>query len=165
MTGTSNGDCGQNDLPQPVEVFISYSHKDDPLREKLDTHLSLLRRQGVIAAWHDRRIAAGQEWARAIDEHLERAAVILLLVSADFLASDYCYEREMRRALERHDAGEARVIPVILRPVDWHAAPFARLQALPKDGKAITKWSPRDEGYQSVAVGIQKAVEEVRAHP
>src|SRR5688500_13754698 len=87
MTGTSNSDRVQNDLPQPVEVSISYSHKDDPLREKLDTHLSLLRRQGVIAAWHDRRITAGQEWAGAIDEHLERAAVILLLVSADFLAS------------------------------------------------------------------------------
>ena len=71
----------------------------------------------------------------------------------------------MTRALERHDAGEARVIPVILRPVDWHEAPFARLQALPKDGKPITKWSSRDEGYQSVAVGIRKAVEEIRAHP
>jgi hypothetical protein len=165
MTGTSNGDCGQNDLPQPVEVFISYSHKDEPLREKLETHLSLLRRQGIIAAWHDRRITAGREWAGAIDEHLDRAAVILLLVSADFLASDYCYDREMTRALERHDAGEARVIPVILRPVDWHGAPFARLQALPRDGKAIIKWSPRDEGYQSVAAGIRKAVEEVRAHP
>ena len=165
MTGTSNGDRVQNDLPQPVEVFISYSHKDDRMREELDTHLSLLKRQGIIAAWHDRRITAGREWAEAIDDHLERAAVILLLVSARFLASDYCYDKEMRRALERHDAGEARVIPVILRPVDWHGAPFARLKALPKDGKPITKWSSRDEGYQSVAVGIRKAVEEVRARP
>jgi len=165
MTGTSNGNRVQNDLPQPVEVFISYSHKDDPLRQNLETHLSLLQRQGIIAAWHDRRITAGREWADAIDNHLDRAAVILLLVSADFLASHYCYDREMTRALERHDAGEARVIPVILRPVDWHEAPFARLQALPKDGKPITKWSSRDEGYQSVAVGIRKAVEEIRAHP
>jgi hypothetical protein len=165
MTSTSNTDRVQDDLAQPVEVFISYSHKDDRLREKLEAHLSLLRRQGFIAAWQDRRITAGREWAGAIDEHLERAAVILLLVSADFLASDYCYDREMTRALERHDAGEARVIPVILRPMDWHEAPFARLQALPKDGKPISKWSPRDEGYQSVAAGIRKAVEEIRTHP
>ena len=165
MTGISNGDRVQNDLPQPVEVFISYNHKDELLREKLETHLSLLRRQGVIAAWHDRRITAGREWAGAIDEHLDRAAVILLLVSADFLASDYCYDREMARALERHDAGEARVIPVILQPVEWHEAPFARLQVLPRDGKPITKWSPRAEGYKSVAEGIRKAVEEIQAHP
>src|SRR5687768_825440 len=165
MTGTSNGDRVQDDLPQRVEVFISYSHKDDRMREELETHLSLLQRRGVIAAWHDRRITAGREWAGAIDEHLERAAVILLLVSANFLASDYCYDREMRRALERHDAGEARVIPVILRPVDWHGAPFARLQALPKDGKPISEWSPRDKGYMNVAAGIRKAVEEVRARP
>jgi hypothetical protein len=146
MTGTSNGDCVQDDLAQPVEVFISYSHKDDPLREKLDTHLSLLRRQGVIAAWHDRRIAAGQEWARAIDEHLERAAVILLLVSADFLASDYCYDREMRRALERHDAGEARVIPVILRPVNWHEAPFATSLLTQSIGEGCDKQLCAEEG-------------------
>lgn len=165
MTSTSNGNPAHNDLLQPVEVFISYSHKDDLLREKLETHLSLLWRQGVIAAWHDRRITAGKEWAGAIDEHLERAAVILLLVSADFLAFDYCYDREMTRALERHNAGEARVIPVILRPVDWHEAPFARLQALPKDGKPISRWSPRDEGYKSVAAGIRRAVEEILAHP
>ena len=99
----------------PIEVFISYSHKDEALREKLGTHLSLLKRQGVIDEWHDRRIGAGQEWAGAIDEHLNSAAVILLLVSADFVASDYCYDLEMTRALERHDAGDARVIPVILR--------------------------------------------------
>ena len=101
--------------PPPIELFISYSHKDDALREQLDTHLSLLKRQGVIEAWHDRRIGAGQEWAGAIDEHLNSAASILLLVSADFLASDYCYDLEMKRALERHDAGDAWVIPVILR--------------------------------------------------
>jgi hypothetical protein len=102
------------DTAAPVEIFISYSHKDDRLRERLEAHLSLLRRQGIISAWHDRRITAGREWAGAIDEHLNSAAVILLLASADFLASDYCYEKEMTRALERHSAGEAWVIPVIL---------------------------------------------------
>jgi internalin A len=93
--------------PAPFEVFISYSHKDEELRKKLETHLSLLKRRGVIGAWQDRRIGAGQEWAGEIDKHLNRAAVILLLVSPDFLASDYCYDLEMKRALERHSAGDA----------------------------------------------------------
>ena len=98
----------------------------------------------------------------AIDGQLNSAAIILLLISADFLASDYCNDLEMRRALERHNAREARVIPVILRPVDWHAAPFGKLQALPKDGKPITEWKPRDKAFQDVAQGIRKTVEEIR---
>jgi TIR domain len=116
----------------PIEVFISYSHKDEALREKLGTHLSLLKRHGVIDDWHDRRIGAGQEWAGAIDEHLNSAAIILLLVSADFLASDYCYDREMKRALERHDAGDARVIPVILRNVDLEGRHLPNSRRCPK---------------------------------
>ena len=116
----------------PIELFISYSHKDEPLREKLDTHLSLLKRQGVIDAWHDRRIGAGHEWAGAIDEHLNSAAVILLLVSADFLASDYCYDLEMKRALERHDAGDARVIPVILRRWTGRTRPSPSFRRCPR---------------------------------
>jgi len=149
----------------PIELFISYSHKDEPLREQLGTHLSLLKRQGVIDEWHDRRIGAGQEWAGAIDEHLNGADVILLLVSADFLASDYCYDLEMTRALERHDARDACVIPVILRSVDWRGAPFAKLQALPRDGKPVTSWLDRDEAFTDVARGIRRAVEDLRPRP
>jgi len=126
--------------PTPVEVFYSYAHEDEAFRTTLEKHLSLLRRQGVITAWHDRHILPGTDWAQAIDEHLESASVILLLISADFLASDYCYGVEMQRALERHQANEARVVPILLRPVDWHGAPFAHLQALPTDVKPITSW-------------------------
>ena len=151
--------------PAPIELFISYSHKDEALRERLGTHLSLLKRQRVIDEWHDRRIGAGQEWAGAIDEHLSSAAVILLLVSSDFLASDYCYDLEMTRALERDDAGDARVIPVILRSVDWHGAPFAKLQALPKGGRPVTSWSNQDEAFTDVARGIRAAVEALRKRP
>src|SRR5512147_326229 len=103
----------------PISLFYSYSHKDEALRDELETHLSLLRRQGFLSGWHDRRIAAGTEWAGQIDHHLEAADVILLLVSSDFLASDYCWDVETRRAMDRHEAGTARVIPVILRPCDW----------------------------------------------
>jgi hypothetical protein len=149
----------------PIEVFISYSHKDEALREELGTHLSLLLRERVIDEWHDRRIVAGREWNGAIDEHLNRAAVILLLVSADFLASDYCYDIEMKRALERHDAGDACVIPVILRAVDWRGAPFAKLQALPKDGKPLTSWPNKDEAFTDVARGIREALKDLPARP
>ena len=147
----------------PVSLFYSYSHKDEALRDELETHLTLLRRQGVVRGWYDRRIPAGTEWAGQIDQHLEAADVILLLVSADFLASDYCYDKEMKRALERHGAGAARVIPVILRPCDWQSAPFWKLQALPKDGKPVTTWKDRDEAFTDIARGIRGAAASLTA--
>jgi hypothetical protein len=140
----------------PISLFYSYSHKDEALRKKLETHLSLLKDQGVIADWHDRRIEAGTEWDGVINENLDRAGMILLLVSADFLASRYCRDVEVARAMERHEAGTARVIPIILRPVDWHSAPFGKLQALPRDGKPVTKWANRDEAFTDIARGIRE---------
>jgi TIR domain len=144
-----------------IEVFFSYSHKDEELRDELATHLSMLKRQGMISAWHDREISAGTEWAGAIDAHLNSAQVILLLISANFLASDYCYDKELMRAMERHEAGEARVIPIILKPSDWTSAPFGKLQALPKNAKPITKWEDRDEAFLNVVQEIRKAVTEM----
>ena len=146
----------------PLSLFYSYSHKDEDLRNQLETHLKLMQRQEVITAWHDRLIGAGEEWKHEIDENLERADLILLLVSSDFIASDYCYDEEMTRALQRHDAGKARVIPVIVRDVNWSKAPFAKLQALPKDGKAVTLWPDRDCAWRNVAEGIERAAEELR---
>ncbi len=148
---------------QAVRLFYSYAHKDERLRNELETHLKLLQRQGLIDTWSDRDIDAGAGWKQQIDENLERAQIILLLVSANFIASDYCYEKEMQRALERDKAGSARVIPVIVRDVSWHSAPFARLQALPKDGKAVTKWADRDTAWRNVAEGIEQAAREIRA--
>ncbi len=144
----------------PVELFYAYAHEDEALRDTLEKHLSLLHRQGVISQWSDRHITAGTDWTQAIDEHLEQASIILLLISADFLASDYCYGVEMKRALVRHQAHEAHVIPILLRAVDWHDAPFAHLQALPTDAKAVTSWSNPDEAFADVAAGIRKVVEE-----
>ena len=141
----------------PVDVFFSYSHKDEKYRDKLATHLSMLQHQGVIQSWHDRNISAGEEWAKAIDDNLKAADIILLLISADFLASRYCYEIEMKQAMARHKAGEAKVIPIILRPVDWSGAPFGTLQAFPKNAKPVTKWSPRDEAFLDIAQGIRQA--------
>jgi len=147
---------------QAVRLFYSYSHKDESLRNELETHLKLLQRQGLIETWHDRKIEAGEEWKQKIDDNLERADIILLLVSADFIASDYCYEIEMKRALERHEKKEARVIPVIVRDVNWRIAPFAKLQALPKDGKAVALWENKDSAWRNVSEGIERVIEEMR---
>lgn len=149
-------------LNESIKIFYSYSHKDEQLRDELAKHLSILRRQGVISEWHDRKIGAGNEWAGEIDHHLNTAHIILLLISSDFLASDYCYDVEMKRAIERHDAGEARVIPVILRPVVWMGAPFDKLQALPRDAKAVVLWRSWDEAFVNVAEGIRKAAEDIK---
>ena len=117
-------------------LFFSYSHADENLRDQLETHLSALRRQEIISSWHDRRITAGTEVGSAIDSHIDTADVILLFISPDFIASDYCYVREMKRALERHQKSEARVIPVILQPCDWHDLPFGKILATPMDGRS-----------------------------
>ncbi|QND46973.1 toll/interleukin-1 receptor domain-containing protein [Rhizobium lusitanum] len=138
-------------------VFFSYSHADEVLRDKLEKQLSMLRRQGVIETWHDRRISAGEDIHQAIDGHINTDDIILLLVSADFIASDYCYDIEMQRAMERHENGEAIVIPVILRACDWHHAPFGKLKAVPLDGKPITQWPDIDEAFLQVAKAVREA--------
>jgi hypothetical protein len=143
-------------------LFFSYSHVDENLRDQLEKHLSALQRQGIISSWHDRRIAAGTEFKEAIDSHIDTSDVILLLISPDFIASDYCYEREMTRALERHERSEARVIPVILRPCDWQDLPFGKLLATPTDGRPITKWPNADEAFLDVVKAIKRALTEIR---
>jgi internalin A len=147
---------------QALRLFYSYSHKDETLRDELETHLKLLQRQGLIQPWHDRRILPGDEWAGDIDDNLNRADIILLLISADFIASDYCYDLEMKRAMERHEAGEARVIPIIVRPTDWQNTPFSKLQFLPKNGKAVTQWGDRDAAWLNVETGIKQVLESSR---
>jgi hypothetical protein len=151
--------------PQPIEVFYIYAHQDQRLRKRLETHLSAMRQQGIITEWHDRKIVAGTDWKQSIDAHLTTAAVILLLVSPDFLTSDYCYGVEMQRALARHAAGDACVIPVILRPVDWQGTPFAHLQCVPTDAKPVTTWTNRDEAFRNVAMAIRTTIEQLRSHP
>lgn len=145
-----------------LEVFCAYSHKDELLRNELEKHVSVLKRRGVVSVWHDRRIQGGTEWAEKIDQHLNSADIILLLVSSDFIASDYCYDKEMTRAMERHELGEARVIPVMLRPCDWDGAPFFKLQGLPTDMKAVTRWISQDEAFTDIAVGIRRVAEDLR---
>lgn len=148
-----------------MHVFMSYSHADEDLRNELEKHLAGLKRQGAITIWHDRRIVPGDELHGQISEHLDAADIILLLVSADFLASDYCYDVEMKRALERHDRGEVRVIPVILRPCDWKGAPFGGLMAVPGDAKPIIKHATLDDGFLEVAQAIRRVADAAHTQP
>ena len=142
-----------------IQIFCCYVHKDEQLLNKLKAHLQPQQRQGLIHIWHDRDISAGAVWEEEIEEQLNTAQIILLLISSDFIASDYCYTKEMQRVLERHARGEVRAIPIILRPIDWKITPLGKLHALPKDGKPITTWSNRDNAYLDVATGIRAVVE------
>jgi hypothetical protein len=145
--------------PRPIEIFISYSHKDDKLREDLVKHLSPLQNEGLIKSWHDRKITAGEEWAGQIDDHLMTSDIILLLVSKEFMSSKYCYDIELRQAMARHEASTACVIPVILQPVYWRLGKFSKLQALPLDGKPIVTWGNSDDAFLNVVEGIKAAVD------
>lgn len=141
-----------------MKVFYCYARKDKALRDELEKHLEPLRRSGQITVWYDREIQPGMEWKREIDKHLNASDIFLLLISPNFMRSDYCYGVEMRRALERHETGEARVVPIILRPVDWKSTPVGELQVLPAEGKPIITWRRRDEAFQDVAKGIGNLV-------
>jgi len=149
-------------LQSPIEVFCSYAHEDEALLNQLHTHLATLKRQNLITTWHDRQILPGGNWSREIDAHLEQSRLILLLVSPDFLASDYCYEKEMKRALARHEAKEARVVPIIVRPCDWETTDFAVLQCLPQDGKPITLWENRDLAWKDVTAGLRRLLADLQ---
>ncbi|MEX0905355.1 MAG: toll/interleukin-1 receptor domain-containing protein [Balneolaceae bacterium] len=141
------------------KIFISYSHNDEKWRSELETHLSLLKRQGLISTWHDRRIVGGDDFANEIDVNINDSNIILLLVSPYFISSDYCYEKEMDRALERHKGKEARVIPIILEHCDWQTAPFGKLLALPQDGKPITTFLNPHEALTGIAKEIRGIIE------
>ena len=147
---------------EPVDLFYSYAHEDEPLRDELDGHLALLRRKGVIRPWHDRGIVPGQQWDEAIDAQLTRADLILLLVSKDFLNSDYIWGKELAVAIARAERGDASVVPVLLRAVDIEDAPFAKLQGLPTDLRPVTSWPNRDEAWTDVAKGIRRTVEGIQ---
>src|SRR5205085_8456359 len=122
-------------------IFFCYAHEDEAFLKKLKKHLRPLQRQGLIDVWHDGDISAGTEWEHEISQQLNSAQIILLLVSPDFMDSDYCYSVELERAMERHERREAYVIPVILRHVLWQWSPLRKLQALPTDAKPVEQWS------------------------
>jgi hypothetical protein len=149
------------EVTQSVETFFCYAHEDKELRDELDNHLAALKLTGLSHSWHDGVIVPGESWEEVIQEHLNRAKIILLLVSASFLDSPFCYST-MKRALERHNK-TAWVIPILLRPVDLEGMPIKKLQMLPENANPITAWSNKDEAFKSVAVGIRSVIERMVA--
>lgn len=152
----------------PVSLFYSYAHEDEPLRDELAGHLKILERRGLIQAWHDRQIRPGQAWDQAIDHHLSAADLVLLLVSKDFIGSDYIWGVELAQAMQRRQAGQCEVVPIIVRAVDIDPAdaddlPFLKLQGLPPDLKPVTSWQNRDEAWTQVAKGLRATINAIRA--
>ena len=147
-----------------VEIFISYAPEDEDLRKKLVTHLSSLNRQGLANVWHDQKIALRFRKQAEIDRHLNTAQIILLLISADFLASDYCYSVEMQQALKRHNRQDACVIPIILRPVYWQGTPIDHLLMLPRDAHPVTAYPDQDQAMLEIVMGIAKVARETFLH-
>ena len=148
-------------MKEPIKIFLCYAREDEALLNKLKTHLRPLQRQNLIDVWNDRNISAGTEWEKEISQHLNTAQIILLLVSPDFMNSDYCYGIEMKRALERHERDEALVIPIIVRPTYWKTTPLSQIQVLPTDGKPLTdrNWHTLDDALLNVIEGIRRAIE------
>src|SRR5436305_3391501 len=161
--------CMQQSLPSAaseqlevsVKVFISYAHADQELHKQLNDHLSPLKYSGDITIWHDQEIPVGANWEDQINTHLDEADLILLLVSASFIASKYCWNKEVRAALERHKVGKAQVIPIILKPVRWQNTPLGQLQALPKEAKPVTQWNDYNAALEDVVRGIEEVVDEL----
>ncbi len=151
-------------MEKPLQVFCCYAHKDQPYLLELKKHLSAIQVDGLISMHDDLDISARMDREQEISHYLNTAHIILLLISPDFLTPNY--SSEMEQALGRHKKGEARVIPVILRPANWQAAPFARLQCLPRNAQPATTWGNRDEAFRNIAQGIRLVCEELlRASP
>jgi len=140
----------------PAKVFISYAHADETLRDRLGKHLTPMVREGLIEPWHDRQLLPGADFGNEIDENLERADLILFLASADSLASEYCYEIELKRALARHEAGEAIVVSIILDHCDWKNTPLAKFIVLPRDGREVVKHPNHNEAFQQITEELRR---------
>ncbi len=147
-----------NPVMNGISIFISYSHKDEAYKDDLVNHLSSMKRQGVIQEWNDRQLTAGDEWDPEIRAKLEKADIILCLISSDFMASNYINDVEIKKALERYKRGEVKIVPIILRPCDLSSFPISKFQALPKDAKPISTWPDRDEAFLNVVLGLKKLV-------
>jgi hypothetical protein len=139
-----------------TNAFISYSHRDKKALERLHVHLAALRRERTISTWYDREILAGADIDDEIRLNLAQADIFLALVSPDFLASSYCYEKEMQSALERYAAGTLRVVPVILEPCDWMLTPLGKLKAIPNDGMPVSTWTNENSAYLDVVKELRR---------
>ena len=159
----ANG-TGAEESTQPLKVFCSYSHNDLSLWKEFEAHLSSMKRMGLIEVWSDRAIPAGTEWEPQIYKNLEQADIILLIISSYFINSDYCWSKELKLSLERHRKGQARVIPILARPVSLDDTPIVDLQMIPNKDFPVTKHTDPHEGWAKVAGKIREVVMELRTN-
>lgn len=147
----------------PLKIFYCYSHVDEVIRDELQKHTKMLERRGIITNWHDRKILPSQTWDKEISEKLSESDIVILIISADFISSDYCFEVEMQEALKLHKEGKLRIIPVCARTCDWKDAPFSHIQGLPLDMKPIMSegWHNSDEAYYNVVDGLKQLIEDI----
>ncbi len=163
MTDINEFNRDYNTIPDPIKLFFCYSREDEILRKRLEQHLETMKREGLVVLWCDRDITAGKDFLQEIKLHLDTSDILLALVSPAFMSSNYCYDVELRRALDKYIFGELRIIPIILKPVEWKDTPLGNLQALPLDGKPVTQWKNIDEGLQSIAQGIRTVAKELQS--
>ena len=142
-----------------LKVFVSYAHEDEPYLRALQRHLAHLKRSERIELWSDSALHAGQEWDQRIKQSLSQADIVLLLISADFMASQYIWDHELQLAIDRHQARESSVVPLFIRHCDWHNAPFGKLQGLPRDATPVGDPN-NDAAWTEVAREIRRLVEE-----
>ncbi len=154
---------------RPLHIFFSFAHEDRTFRDTLDTHLSIFQRTGMIDDWHKHEIPPGSDWHDFVEKQLDQADIILLFITPDFIASNYCYHVQMKRALEKLESGEVRVIPIVFRPTPWYDLPFTKLQALPTSEKEalkpVSEWKNRDQAFVEIVAGIKKVIEELIGAP
>jgi len=151
------------DSQSGARIFISYAHEDEDLKKELDKYLKVLKRSSKVQVWNDRELIAGQEWDQMIMSELNKANIILLLISVDFNASDFIWDKELASAMKRHEEGTAHVVPIILRRCEWRNMPYAKLQALPRNATPVTEYADRDAAFTEIAIGIEKLVDHVNA--
>lgn len=158
------GNVGDNSAKvSPLSLFISYSHSDANYMHELNRHLAPIKRAGFVQSWNDISIIAGSDFDETIAEKLRNAHIVVLLISADFLDSFYCYDVELESALDRRSAGDATVVPIILRNCIWRETPLRSIQALPKDGRPVVSWESRDDAWTNVVEGLVLAIKEFRS--
>lgn len=145
----------------PLKLFLSYAKADAELKERLDNHLTALKRGNLIDVWSDEQVLAGHDWGEAAKTNIQEADIVLLLVSASFIASEHIWKSEVEKAMSRRSEGVI-IVPVALKPVDWGGLPFAGLQGLPRSQKPVTTYNDLDLGLLEVARGVREVVEYVR---
>ena len=151
------------DSQSGARIFISYAHEDEDLKKELDKYLKVLKRSSKVQVWNDRELIGGQEWNETIMSELKKANIILLLISVDFNASDFIWDKELASAMQRHEEGTAHVVPIILRRCEWSNMPYAKLQALPRNATPVTEYADRDAAFTEIGLGIEKLVDYVNA--